>query len=58
MRNARRLRSSSGGSNGRGRTHCVRSPTGDEPSTYLTGRIELTASKRPSPGDRIAWSTI
>jgi len=45
-------------SHGRRRAHCVRGPTSNEPPPYLTGGIELTASKRPSPSDGITGSTI
>jgi len=58
VRNTGGLGSSSGSSHGRRRTHGSRSPTGNEPSSYLTGRIELTASERPSSSDGITWSTI
>ncbi|NYG20641.1 hypothetical protein BJY17_001388 [Agromyces hippuratus] len=36
----------------------MRSSTGDEPSAYLAGGIEITASERPSPSDGIAWSIV
>jgi hypothetical protein len=48
------LRGSPGGSYGFRRAHCVRGPTSNEPSPYLAGGIELTASKRPSSRDGIA----
>lgn len=36
----------------------MRGSTGNEPSAYLTGGIEFTASKRASSVDGITWSTI
>ena len=52
------LCSSPGSSHGRRRAHCMRGSTGNEPSAYLTGGIEFTASKRASSVDGITWSTI
>ena len=58
MRDAGRLGSSPGSRHGCWRVHRVRGSTSNEPSTDLTGGIELTASERPRSSDRITWSIV
>ncbi|GAA1755423.1 hypothetical protein GCM10009747_12020 [Agromyces humatus] len=55
---ARGLCGSPGSSHGRGRAHCVRGPTSNESSAYLSGSVEFTASECPRSSDGVTWSTI